>query len=187
MSNGADGVTAADLADRLRRGEVVIMPCDTIYGFVGLVPGADPVIRSLKGRGETKPFLQLADGPALVARYTAGPVPEDLAALWPGPVTAVLENASGGTTAWRVPEDPILRELVTMAGGPLYSTSVNRSGRPPLWRIADIRDEFGRDVPCIVDGGDLPGRLPSTVVDVTVRPWKILRQGAGTIPAELLE
>jgi len=88
--------------------------------------------------------------------------------------------------ALRVPADPRLRSLLERLDRPLYSTSVNRSGQPALWRVADILGEFEAAVDLVVDAGDLPGRLPSTIVDVSRRPFRILRQGALSIPPEAL-
>jgi L-threonylcarbamoyladenylate synthase len=175
---------AARLADLLAGGGVAIMPCDTIYGIVGPAPGSEARLRELKGRGE-KSFLQLIAGPEWLARFGELRLPESLASYWPGPLTLICP-AGEGSVALRVPADPGLRSLLERLDRPLYSTSVNRSGQPSLWRIAEILEQFEASVDLVVDAGDLPGRLPSTIVDVSQRPFRILRQGALELPPDAL-
>ena len=175
---------AARLAELLAAGGVAIMPCDTIYGIVATAPGSEARLRELKGRGE-KSFLQLIAGPDWLARFGELHLPETLAAYWPGPLTLIFP-AGQGSVALRVPADPRLRALLERLDRPLYSTSVNRSGQPALWRIADIVEQFEAVVDLVVDAGDLPGRLPSTIVDVSQRPFRVLRQGALELPPEAL-
>jgi len=172
------------LARTLGTGGVVVMPCDTIYGLVGLAPDTEARIRSLKGR-EDKSFLRLIASAQWLPRFTAAPLPEPLGPYWPGPLTIIFPSGEG-TVALRVPDDPLLQGLLLRLDRPLYSTSVNRSGRPPLWRCADILREFGPEVDLVVDAGDLPSRLPSTILDATSHPFRILRQGSVRIPEELL-
>jgi len=99
---------------------------------------------------------------------------------------SVNSTLGEGSVALRVPADPRLRLLLQRLDRPLYSTSVNRSGQPALWRITDILGEFETGVDLVVDAGDLPGRLPSTIVDVSQHPFRVLRQGALSIPPEAL-
>jgi L-threonylcarbamoyladenylate synthase len=172
------------LANLLAGGGVAIMPCDTIYGIVGPAPGSEARLRELKGRGE-KSFLQLIACPQWLARFGELQLPESLAPYWPGPLTLIFP-AGRGSVALRVPADPGLRSLLERLDRPLYSTSVNRSGQPALWRIAEILEQFEASVDLVVDAGDLPGRLPSTIVDVGRRPFRILRQGALELPPEAL-
>ena len=89
--DAADPAAVRTLAALLARGGVAIIPCDTIYGIVGVDPEADARIRTLKGRGEDKPFLRLV-GDASWARAAdrAAALPGRLARHWPGPLTLVL-------------------------------------------------------------------------------------------------
>jgi len=85
------------------------------------------------------------------------------------------------------PEERIKKIKGTfLCESPIVSTSVNRSGGAPLWQIEKIIKEFEKDVDLIADTGDLPGRKPSPILDVTSKPYKILRQGACNIPSEVL-
>jgi L-threonylcarbamoyladenylate synthase len=167
-------------------GGVAIVPCDTIYGLVGRVPDAEARIRLIKGRGDDKPFLLLIPEPGLCSEFSPMPVPPSLACFWPGPLTVILPGHGGATVALRVPDSPFLRESMRAAGRALYSTSVNRTGHPSLFRQDDIVSEFSQDVDLILTAGDMPGRLASTVVDATSTPFRIVRQGALELPADLL-
>jgi L-threonylcarbamoyladenylate synthase len=162
----------------LRAGGVAIAPGDTMYGLVGVAPGTEGRIRVIKGRGEDKPFLQLLLDPSWVADLSPLPVPAKLLRYWPGPLTLVLPARQGGTVALRVPDSPFLHELLVAVGTSLFSTSVNRAGSPPLRTVEEMQGEFEGDVDMIYDAGDpLPGP-PSTLVDVTSRPYRVLRHGA---------
>lgn len=171
------------LAGVLAGGGVAIVPCDTIYGIVGVDPEAEGRIRALKGRGEDKPFLRLVADASWVRTLTGRDAPERLSRHWPGPLTLVLP-AAAGTIALRVPAAAWLRGLLADLGRPLLSTSVNRSGHPAAWRIAEIVAGFADEVDLVLDGGDLPGALPSTVVDATMKPFRVLRAGAFAVPPE---
>jgi L-threonylcarbamoyladenylate synthase len=176
----------AALLPVLRKNLPVILPCDTIYGIVGAAPGAETRIRALKGRTEHKPFLELIPDAALLADYTTQTVPARILAYWPGPLTIIVRRKGlRGNVALRVPQDEFLIRLLTKLGGPLYSTSVNESGRTFLRRIAEIVSAFEKKVEIIVDGGDLPDALPSTIVDLTASSFRLVRQGAAVLPGDL--
>jgi L-threonylcarbamoyladenylate synthase len=166
------------LARVLAGGGVAIAPGDTMYGMLGIAPDSESRIRRVKGRGEDKPFLRLLHDSAWVAKVSDMPVPERLSDYWPGPLTMVFPDRAGGTIALRVPDSHFLRTLLEAVGKPLFSTSVNRAGVAPLPTIDAMRREFEGDVDLIYDAGDILPGPPSTLVDVTARPFKVLRQGA---------
>ena len=174
----------SELTALLARGGVAIVPCDTIYGIVGVDPGAEARIRAAKGRDEGKPFLRLVADASWIRDLTGREAPDRLARHWPGPLTLVLPAGAGATLAVRVPAAAWLRKLIADLGKPLLSTSVNRAGMAPLWRAADIVAEFESEVDLVLDGGDLADAEPSTIVDGTSRPYRILRQGAFRVPPE---
>ncbi len=165
---------------------IAIVPCDTMYGIIGAAPGSEESIRRIKGREEGKPFLQLISDISWVRKTAKFEVPSALVKHWPGPMTLIVPFPGHGNAAVRVPDSWFLRELIAALGAPLYSTSVNRAGKSPLWRIAEICREFEEEVDAIVDAGDLPDSTPSTIVDVTTRPFRIVRQGALKLDAEEL-
>ncbi|MCK4541047.1 MAG: L-threonylcarbamoyladenylate synthase [Spirochaetales bacterium] len=171
--------------DILSGGGIAILPCDTIYGIIGLMPDSEDRIRSIKGRGESKHFIVFLPGRD-VKPVSDIELTEKLLKFWPGPLTLIVPMRGGGTIGVRIPADPFLQKVLRGVGKPLYSTSVNRSGQPPLWNINSIVEEFSEEVDLIVDGGNHPGGIPSTVLDVTKKPYTVLRQGEIIIPEDLL-
>lgn len=180
-------IDVAAIASILRKGGVVLLPTDTIYGLHGLASDENAVARiaAMKEREAEKPFVvlgasieQLED---LGARFTAR-ARSALAELWPGPLTAVVPlaksiPASRGamSLAVRVPDLEPLRNLIRETG-PLVSTSVNRSGEPPLASPAQMPAALRRTIDAVVDTGPLAGK-PSTIVDLTGDEPRLLREG----------
>jgi L-threonylcarbamoyladenylate synthase len=174
-----------NLVEALGSGGVVIMPCDTIYGLVGVVPDAERKIRELKGRQE-KSFLQLIPDFGWLPRYSDGGLPEELKAYWPGALTIIFPAKKTGTVALRIPDDSLLLRVMNKLGRALFSTSVNSSGQPALWRIDDILSAFESKVDLVVAAGDRPEGVPSTIVDITRKPYRLLRQGAVNLPEDII-
>ncbi len=174
-------------AEFLRDNRLVIIPTDTIYGFSGIVPDASSLIIEAKGRDEGKPFIQLIAHPEDLAAHTETKIHPGLLGLWPGAVTVIVPVAGGNTTAFRCPGDPWLREVLRLTGKPVYSTSVNRAGNPALNKIDDIIREFGDIADLVIDDGDQPTSVPSTIVDATGPEYRIIREGAVKIPQSYLK
>ncbi len=174
------------LVEVFTEGKVAAMACDTIYGLVGAAPQTENQIRLIKGRGETKPFLRLI--PSFSWLETCGVrVPDTpLLSLWPGPFTFVMNLKAGGTAAFRIPEDTRLCSLLRDAEVSVFSTSVNRAGEKPLNDPEEIERVFGEKLFLVEDAGRMEKSRPSTVVDLTASPFRVLRKGAGTVPEELL-
>lgn len=178
----------------LLEGSVVVLPTDTVYGFSGVVPESEDVIRKIKGRDETKPFIQLIAEPEDIYRYTDEVLPDQLLAMWPGALTVIVPlkkrlitgESEVTTVAFRCPGDGWLRQIIKAVGKPIYSTSVNRSGQPVLSSVSEIDKEFGGEVKLIVDGGSTENALPSTLVKFEKGKCIILRQGDVCIPSSLL-
>lgn len=192
----------------LKKGGIVIIPTDTVYGFSGIVDGkTDSIIRKIKGREEYKPFIQLISSPQEIYNYTDDVIPQKLLNYWPGPLTIIVnrkgQNGSGEyngerglngecelngeqarkgpgfqTLALRCPGDEWLRKVIAGCGASIYSTSVNRSGQPVLDSEAEIISEFSEEVDLIVADGDRKSSVPSTIVKVEAGSCKIIRQGA---------
>lgn len=197
MLRKSDIDSVEKIVSALKKGEVVIIPTDTVYGFSGIggnIFFTDSKIREIKGRSETKPLIELISRPEDLFRYTDSAVPEALMSLWPGSLTIIVENnewyksmTGRATTAFRCPGDAWLRTVIGMVDFPVYSTSVNRSGCPVLEEISSIEKEFGNEVSLIVDDGDKKGALPSTLVVLSGAKVKVLRQGSVVIPESLLD
>ena len=190
----SDGISVEFVSRVLLEGSVVVLPTDTVYGFSGVVPESEDVIRKIKGRDETKPFIQLIAEPEDIYRYTDEVLPDQLLALWPGALTVIVPlkkilitgESEVTTVAFRCPGDGWLRQIIKAVGKPIYSTSVNRSGQPVLSSVLEIDKEFGGEVKLIVDGGSTENALPSTLVKFEKGKCIILRQGDVCIPSSLL-
>ncbi|HKM08219.1 MAG TPA: L-threonylcarbamoyladenylate synthase [Sphaerochaeta sp.] len=159
----------------LQEDKVMVLPCDTIYGLCAKVGPAEQALRSVKYRGETKPFLILA---TLEQAKSLCIVPQDVEDAWPCALTAILKNLDGnGTTAIRVPADDFLQEVLSKLGKPIYSTSVNESGYLTITNITDIIFAFKNRVPAFVVGSEKQGTVPSTLIDCTTKPYTLVRCG----------
>ncbi len=175
----------------LKAGQPVAFPTDTVYGLGTLAGNEEAVARlyEVKGRGEGKPIaLLLADAEDLALVSVAVPEKAHLLAqrYWPGALTIVLPSqdwvpevvrAGGPNVGVRVPDHELTRELIRRAGSPLATTSANRSGQASLRRADEVWTELHGLIEYIVEG-ECPGGVASTVVDLSVDPPVILREGA---------
>jgi L-threonylcarbamoyladenylate synthase len=180
-------VELTELVAALGRGDVVVIPTDTVYGLAGRFDSPEAVQRifEIKQRPPDKPLPVLAASVSdLSAVATFDPLARQLAdAFWPGPLTLVLPRAEGfdadlgagerGTVGVRVPEHELTRRLLEECG-PLAVTSANRSGEPPATDAQAASKLFPELL--TLDGGPGAGQ-PSTVVSLVGRP-KVLRSGA---------
>jgi L-threonylcarbamoyladenylate synthase len=176
----------------VRGGGVIAFPTETFYGL-GVDPFNVPAVQrlyDLKGRSsQTSPILVLIRSrrelQALVSEIT--PAADRLMqACWPGPLTLVFRAAEAvpsvltagtGTIGVRLSAYPDVQRVLEVVGGPLTGTSANRTGQPPTTTADEVERAFGVDVDLIVNGGPTPGGLPSTVVDTTVSPPRLIREG----------
>jgi L-threonylcarbamoyladenylate synthase len=170
--------------EQLKANKVVVLPCDTIYGLCAKVGVAEETLRNIKKRKETKPFLVLA---TLEQVQEICIVPEDILELWPCPLTVILNKKEGGTLAVRVPSDPFLQAVLEKLGSPIYSTSINESGHASLTNIMDIILNYKDRVPTFVVDSEMQGDTPSTLLNATVTPYQIIRQGKFKVPQYLLK
>ncbi len=171
----------------LKNDDIIIMKCDTIYGITGVAPDTKDKIQDIKKRDLSKQLIMLIHDPGWVRMLSTQTIPAGFMKLWPGPLTLILAGKSADTVALRIPADPFMMKIIKKVGKPLFSTSVNLSNETPLNRIEDIVKAFGSRVGLILDSGNVDEPIPSTIVDLTVRPYEIVRQGRLEIPAALLE
>lgn len=187
---------AIKLARRLlREGEVVAFPTDTVYGL-----GANAFERfavnqifAIKERPPDKAlpvFIYQIDDLNLVARHVPNRAWPLLHALWPGDLTVVLpknpalpDEVTQGekTIAVRIPNHPVCLDLITQVGRPLAVTSANLSGQPTPITAQAVAEQLRGRLPLILDGGPSPTTLPSSIVDLSVTPPRLLRQGRLTL------
>jgi L-threonylcarbamoyladenylate synthase len=187
-----DDETIRQAVDILRSGGLVAYPTDTVYGL-GVDPANDEAVRRLfeaKGRDPEQSTPLLIDSAEQLDQI-AIEVPDVarrlMEAFWPGALTIVLRKAQsfrslaivGETIGVRVPDHPVPRELSRLLGGPITGTSANRSGpNPEPLTAADVREQLGETVDLVVDGGRVAGGTPSTVLDCTAEPVRVVREGA---------
>lgn len=176
-----EGIARA--ARLLSEGSLVAFPTDTVYG-VGVAashPDRLAALFELKQRPPERriPLLVSDLGQASASGWEADARARALTSrFWPGALTLVLPGANG-TQAFRAPDHRVALELIR-AAGPIFATSANVSDEPDtlgadevLIAFATRRDELA----AVVDGGQVPGGIASTVVDLSVTPARILRDG----------
>ncbi|MBP6626671.1 MAG: threonylcarbamoyl-AMP synthase, partial [Arenimonas sp.] len=175
----------------LRRGEAIGLPTETVYGLAADASRPDAVRRifALKGRPADHPLIVHIAGADQIERW-ARDVPEAArtlaAAFWPGPLTLILrkrddvpEEVTGGqdTVGLRCPAHPLALALLQAFGGGLAAPSANRFGHVSPTTAAHVREEFGAEVPVVLDGGDCVVGIESTIVDLSGGTPRILRPG----------
>jgi L-threonylcarbamoyladenylate synthase len=178
-------------ADLIRRGELVAIPTDTFYGIA-----ADPFnlaavgqIYRVKGRPETRalPILVNTVAQAVsLARDVPYTFHKLAAKFWPGPLTLLVEASTGvplkitahtGNVALRWPKSVFVNALIDLVKGPITGTSGNISGQPACANAADLYEQMGDRLPLIVDAGETPGNLASTIVKLEGDDWAVMREG----------
>ncbi|MFQ6026722.1 MAG: L-threonylcarbamoyladenylate synthase [Dehalococcoidia bacterium] len=175
----------------VRRGGVVVIPTDTLYGLAADIrnEGALQKIFSIKGRPKELAIPVLVSGKDQLAAVT-GQVSEMAHLLadrfWPGPLTLVVPRAThvsplltGGrdTVAVRMPNHPIPVELARRLGGPITGTSANISGQEDLLTLEEVLEQLDGSVDYIIRSGPVPRGTASTVVEVCNRTPILLREG----------
>ena len=184
----------AEAITRLRAGELVVIPTETVYGLAADAENAKAVaaIFALKGRPASRPLIvhiasaELLDAWAREVPDYAGALAQ---ALWPGPLTLVLPRASrvpdvvtGGqdTVALRVPAHPLALALLERFGGGLAAPSANPYGHISPTEPAHVRAGFGAATPLLLEGGPCTGGIESTIVSCLGPLPRILRPGLVT-------
>ena len=175
----------------LRQGGLVAFPTDTLYALGADASNTLAIKRvfDAKGRSQAHPIPLLVSDLTMAIRITgdlSGSVARLVERYWPGPLTLLvaappgvspLLTAGTGLIGLRIPDAPVALDLIRRLGRPVTGTSANRSaGKEP--RDADeVYRQLGYRVDLILDGGPVPIGSPSTVVDVTVSPPRIVREG----------
>ncbi len=179
----------------LRAGGLVAIPTETVYGLaanaldgaaVGKIyaakerPGDNPLIAHIGEISQLAPLVKAVP-----------PAAQRLAEVfWPGPLTIILERSgltapemSCGldTVSVRLPAHPVARAVIQAAGVPLAAPSANRSGRPSPTRFSHVWEDLNGQVDAILDGGDCPVGVESTVVSLVGERPRLLRPGGVTL------
>jgi L-threonylcarbamoyladenylate synthase len=181
-----------EAAASLWRGGLVAFPTETFYGLGANAMEREAVTRvfQVKGRPESKPLLVLVDSVKMVESLTlevSDLARRLMAAHWPGPLTLVLKalpelpaelSAGTGTIGIRMPSHPVALGLVRTLARPVTAPSANPSGAEPPTTAEAVRQYFEGRIDLILDGAPTPGGRPSTVLDVSVSPPRLIRAGA---------
>ena len=177
-------------------GRLVVMPTDTVYGigadaFDG---GAVASLLAAKGRGRDMPVGVLVGSWHTIEGLVYA-VPDSarelIRAFWPGALSLVVRQAPSlqwdlgdarGTVMLRMPLHPVALELLRQTG-PMAVSSANVSGQPPATTAEEAQRQLGDLVEVYLDGGPSPEQAASTIVDLTVQPPRILREGPVSVEA----
>ncbi len=193
-----DKESIAQAADILRRGGLLAIPTETVYGLGadGLDETAVLHIFEAKGRPQDNPLILHIPDASWLTRYCED-VPDAAYRLaerfWPGPLTMILKKkpcvplrTTGGleTVGMRCPDHAVTRAIIEASGVPVAAPSANTSGRPSCTTAEHVREDMWGKIDGIVDGGPCQVGVESTIIDLTVTPPQLLRPGG--LPLESL-
>ena len=183
----------AEVLSRTKAGEILlqggvgILPTDTVYGIVSRASDKDAVARmySLKNRENKPGTLIAASVEQLVELGIAAAALDSVADYWPNPLSIIVPTPASlayltqdvGSIACRVPADRVLLRLLERTG-PLITSSANHPGKPVAETLREAQAYFDDEIDFYVDGGDLAGKAPSTIVKINDGIVEIVRQGA---------
>jgi L-threonylcarbamoyladenylate synthase len=180
----------------LRDGGVVVFPTETVYGVGADIRCAESVRRvfALKKREPSQPLMAHCASPTQMLEYVAG-VPQWVQPLvsrfWPGPLALIFRSSGkvppvvtggGRTVGIRMVGHPVARDLLEELGAPIAGTSANLHGEPATSRFAAVSPVLLGQVDVALDAGRCGKDLPSTVLDVTCFPPRLVRPGAVSVP-----
>lgn len=183
--------------DLLKNGGVIGYPTETVYGLGGDALNESVInkIVDMKGRKSPKPFLILVKNTKDVSRFVDQITPQAIKCmqhLWPGPCTLIFSARSDSLPlsiqkdnkiAIRVSPDPVCQWLMEHFPNPLVSTSANPENEKPATSADDVANYFEGNVDYIIDDGKREITPPSTILDVSTTPPRMLRQGAVSVTA----
>ena len=190
LDGSNEGRVAGSIAEVLKDGGICVIPTDTLYGLVAL-DGCDRAVARLheiKKRPPGKPFIRLIGRIDTFSEYSRQKIPPVLRQYWPGPLTLVVKGKVETTVALRYASSPWLDSLFAALGyGAILAPSANRSGEKEIVNNSDLVAAFQSSVDAIVcRRGGPAGRVPSTILDITAHPFRVIREGALVIPSRNL-
>ena len=194
----SDPNAVRDAAAILRRGGLLGIPTETVYGLGADALNEDAVSRIFlaKGRPQDNPLIIHVPDASWLESYCRDvpPAAYQLAErFWPGPLTMILPRrdivplqTTGGleTVGVRCPNHPVTLAIIEAAGVPIAAPSGNTSGRPSPTTAAHMIEDMDGRIDGIVDGGPCTVGVESTIIDLTVTPPRLLRPGG--LPLESL-
>ena len=194
LLSAEDAKTASVAAEIIKKGELVAIPTETVYGLGanGLDPEAVAKIFQAKGRPQDNPLILHIAEARDMEKYCHS-IPECAYALaeafWPGPLTLVLparENVPTCTTAGlptvaiRCPDNAVTREIIRLSGVPIAAPSANISGKPSTTTAQHVLDDHDGKIAAVVDGGPCRVGVESTILDLSDGKPRLLRPGGIT-------
>lgn len=167
----------------LKEGGLVAFPTETVYGLGASLLDKEAVKRiyAIKRRPRSKPLTVQVARVGMIEEMGVDipPAARRLAKkFWPGPLTMILKAPSGRAVGFRIPKHAVALGLLREAGLPVAVPSANLSGEPPARDASAVLRDFGGKIEAVLDGGPSETGIESTVVDLTGRRPRIVRQGA---------
>ncbi|MDD5195205.1 MAG: L-threonylcarbamoyladenylate synthase [Candidatus Omnitrophica bacterium] len=164
-------------------GGIVAIPTETVYGLAICAGNTEAINRlyEIKNRPQQKLFsYAVSDASSVVEKYFDTLTPFGyrlMEKFWPGPLTVIYYSADNKKIGVRVPAHPVAQKFIELVGQKVFLPSANISGSPEKISADEVGLEFGDKIDVIIDSGAPAYGKPSTVVDLTLHPFKILREG----------
>ncbi len=176
----------------LKRGGIVAYPTESFYalGVMAYDEAAVKRLYMLKKRPQKKAMPIIVGSEEIlksIARFIPQQAEELMRKYWPGPLTIIFDakdnlpkllTSSENKIAVRIPGESLALHLAKAANFPITATSANISGMPPARTSEDVLHYFGENIDLVIHGPETPGGKPSTIIDATVTPPKVLREGS---------
>jgi L-threonylcarbamoyladenylate synthase len=167
----------------LRSGGLVGFPTETVYGLGANLLEEKAIARlyKVKKRPKGKPFTVHIENVSLIRKLRCDITPEAKALIeryWPGPLTVILRCKDGSKVGFRMPDNKVALKLIKESRVPIVAPSANISGRVPPTKASDVLKQLGGRIDILLDAGPTDVGVESTVIDMTINPPKVLREGA---------
>lgn len=170
-------------AKMLKAGSLVAFPTETVYGLGANLLKTEAVDRlyKVKKRPRHKPFTVHISNLNIIKKLNCSITKEARAMIerfWPGPLTIILRSKNGKNLGFRMPDNKVALKLIESSGVPVVAPSANISGDPPPRSPKEVLKNLNGKIDVLLDSGRTRVGVESTVIDLTVTPPKVLREGA---------
>ena len=167
----------------IREGGLVAFPTETVYGLAANCADKRAMARlcRVKNRPKGKPFTVHIAARSIIKKMRCRVTKSAKALMdryWPGPLTLVLASESGEKIGFRMPDNKVALGLIGSSGVPVVAPSANLSGSKPPVSAREVLKELDGKIDMVIDAGRTDVGVESTVVDMTLEPFKVLREGA---------
>jgi len=178
-----DRAAIAACAALLKDGGIVAFPTETVYGLGADASNAKAVERiyEIKGRPGSKPLTLHISDRTMIA-LAGCPITDEARRLidrfWPGPLTLIVRSKDSKNIGFRMPDHAVALRLIEAVRSPIVGPSANLSGQRPPVTPQEVMKVFNGVIDAVLDSGPTEIGVESTVVDITVTPPRIIREGA---------